>query len=177
MAVGDWEEAASYLDRYIEVNPTDWDAQFSRAVAYANARGDDATDVAALRAYNDAIALRPPEVDQNLLARLLSYRAAMFKRLKRLSEAESDLNLAAGLATNQYEREDITYNRACIAAMRRRHDETIDFTKSLVGTRYIDVIRAHLDDYFAYFGHDPEFLALLNSGSDGRGISSIPSTL
>jgi len=167
MAVGDWEEAAGYLDRYLEANPDDWDAQFSRAVAYANIRGGAARDVAALRAYNDAITLRPADVDQNLLARLFSYRAAMFKRLERLSEAEADLNLAWELATNPYEREDITYNRACIAAMRRRRDETMGLTKSLAGTQYIDAIRAHLSDYFANFAHDPEFLMLLDGESDG----------
>jgi Flp pilus assembly protein TadD len=166
MAVGDWSEAANYLDQYIKMNPADWDAQFSRAVAYANARDGDATDVAALRAYNDAIALRPSDVERNLFARLLTYRAAMLKRLKRLSEAEADLNQAAELATNQYEREDLAYNRACVAAMRNRRNETLNFTKSLLGTRYIGVIRAHLDDYFAHFAHDPEFLALLTT--DGK---------
>lgn len=164
MAVGEWRDAASYLDRYIEIKPADWDAQFSRAVAYANARDGGATDVAALRAYNDAIALRPPDLEPNTLARLLTYRAAMLKRLDRLSEAEADLTQAAELATNQYEREDLTYNRACVAAMLKERDETLGFTKCLVGTRYIGVIRAHLHDYFVHFADDPEFLALLTTG-------------
>ncbi len=161
MAVREWEKAAEYLDRYVAVNPSDWDAQFSRAVSYANSRRGDATDLAALRAYNDAIALRPPDIDQNLLARLLSYRAAMFKRLNRLSEAEADLSLAKPLATRQYEREDITYNQACVAALRQRRDEMLDFVRALSGTKYIAVIRSHLDDYFAHFENDPDFLALL----------------
>jgi hypothetical protein len=74
LAAQQWKEAARYFDRYVARAPHDWEALYARAVAHANARGGPSSDLAALRAYNDAIAFGGSHIDQNLLARLLSYR-------------------------------------------------------------------------------------------------------
>ncbi|MDA0160812.1 hypothetical protein OM076_11100 [Solirubrobacter ginsenosidimutans] len=161
MAARKWSEAAYYFDRYVQVDATNWDAMFSRAVAHANSRSGTEGDTAALRSYNDAIALRPQDLDANLLARLYSYRGAMFKRLGRLEEAEADLRVARSWATRDYERDDIRYNLACVCAMTDRRAETFELVESLRGTRFIGAIRANLHRYFAAFAADPEFLALL----------------
>jgi len=157
MAGHAWVPAAEYLDRYVQLKPDDWDAHFARAVAHANARGGDESNRAALRAYNDAIALAPPDIEPNLLARLLSYRGAMYKRLERLAEAEADLNAAAALATHAYERADIDYNLACVYAMTGRRDEAMKKVHALSSTKFIGAIRANADRYFAALLDDPEF--------------------
>jgi tetratricopeptide (TPR) repeat protein len=163
MASGEWGKAADYLDRYIEIEPSNWDAQFSRAIAHANTRGGAKSDLASLRAYNDALALRDPDVDQNLVARLFSYRAGMLKRLGRLGEAEADLHLAQSLATREYERNDIEYNLACVYAMSGRRAEAMEIISALAGTPWGGSIRANLHRYFASLEDDPDFLALLAS--------------
>jgi Flp pilus assembly protein TadD len=162
MAANDWAEAAKYFDRYTEIKPTDWKAQFSRGVAYANSRQGPESDVAALRAYNDAIALHPANIDPNLVARLHSYRGAIFKRLGRLAEAEADLRLAQGMATHTDERNDINYNLACVFAMTDRRDESLNLVRSLRGTKYVGAIRANLHRYFEAMADDAELLALLD---------------
>ena len=156
----DWNSAAVYLDRYIELAPNDWDAYFARAVARANTRGGRGSDLAALRAYNDAIALAPVDLEANLLARLLSYRGAMLKRLDRLVEAKADLDAAASIATQPYERADIDYNLACVYAMTGRRDEAFEKIRALHSTDFINVIRANAERYFAQLLDDPEFQEL-----------------
>jgi tetratricopeptide (TPR) repeat protein len=159
MASHQWKEAARYLDRYVALVPGDWEAHYARAVAYANARGGPAWDLAALRAYGDVIALAGNEVEPNMLARLLTYRGAMLKRLDRLVEAEADFNAADGLAVAPTERSDVDYNLACVYAMTGRREEALTKIRGLRGTQYIDAIRAHVDRYFASLAADPEFRA------------------
>jgi tetratricopeptide (TPR) repeat protein len=162
MADREWAKAARYFDRYVEIEPDNWDEQFSRAVAHANRRGGKESDLASLRAYNDAIALRPPLTKTNLLARLLSYRGAMLKRLGRLAEAEADLRVAERMATETYETNDVRYNLACVLAMMGKRDESLRLVRSLEGTPFIRAIRANKDRYFSSLSHDPEFLSLLS---------------
>jgi tetratricopeptide (TPR) repeat protein len=161
MASREWEAAARYFDRHADLDQTNWQALYSRAVAHANSRSGPGSDTAALRAYNDAIALRPSNIGANLTARLYSYRGAMLKRLGRLDEAEADLHVAETMATEQYERNDIRYNLAGVYAMKGRRSEALQQVRSLRGTDFIGYIKAHRDDYFASLAHDPEFLALL----------------
>src|SRR5262249_3948754 len=93
---------ATCLEEYAQYRPDDWESCYSRGVAFANARRGKQTDVASLRAYNDAIAFAPRMIDDNLRARLFSYRGAILKRLGRLDENESDLSLASKYATAYY---------------------------------------------------------------------------
>jgi tetratricopeptide (TPR) repeat protein len=162
LAAQKWEQAADYFDRYVEADTTNWDAIFARAVARANSRQGPDGDLMALRAYNDAIALRPSDLAENLLARLYSYRGAMLKRLGRPVEAEADLLLARTMATDDYERADIAYNLACVYAMMGdRRADVLPLVESLRGTQFIGAVRANKDRYFASLADDPDFLGLL----------------
>jgi Flp pilus assembly protein TadD len=162
MASDDWVGAARYLDRYIQENPDDWEAQFARGVAHANSRVGQRSNLAALVAYSDAIAFQPDDGDANLVARLHTYRGAMLKRLGRLGEAEADFAVAQRLATDPYEKTDVAYNLACIYAMTNRRDAALDVIRSLLGTAYIDVIRANRSGYFDSLANDAEFESILD---------------
>lgn len=76
-----------------------WDDFYIRGVNLANSRGGDGKNLAALRAYNEAIALAPADLENNTRSRLHAYRGAILKRLGRLDEAEHDLALAQKWAT------------------------------------------------------------------------------
>lgn len=166
MAVGKWGRAAAQLDEYSIHEAPDWEAQFSRGVAHANARRGPASDIAALRAYNDAIALAPPDMERDYRARLHAYRGAILKRLRRLDEAAADLTIARQLATATYEVVDIQYNFACVFAMRGDRPAMLQAVRQLAGApNYLAAIRAHLHDYFDQYRDDPELLALIKANS------------
>jgi hypothetical protein len=86
----------------------------------------------------------------------------MLKRLGRLNEAEADLNIARKLATRDYEILDIEYNFACIYALKGEREKLMDAIKSIrKHSNYIgpiSAIHAHLNDYFASYANDEEFL-------------------
>jgi tetratricopeptide (TPR) repeat protein len=170
MAEGDWVQAAKYFDEYVRVVPDDWLAHFSRGVAHANARLGTESNLAALRAYNDAIALAPADAGPDLMARAYAYRAGIYKRLGRLPEAEADVNLGESLASDPDIRADLLYSRACIYAMTGRREQTIQAVRDLSGTRQIRAIPGHLEDYFRSLRGDPEFLSVLREA----GAVSIP---
>jgi tetratricopeptide (TPR) repeat protein len=161
MADGAWRDAARFFDRYTAIEPDNWDAQFSRAVAHANSRDGRDSDIAALRAYNDAIVLRPAHTSPNLIARLLSYRAAMLKRLGRLDEAEADLRVAERKADEKHEEDDVRYNLACVLAMKGRREEALEYARRLRGTPYVGSLRAHRERYFNSIANEPDFLDLI----------------
>lgn len=153
-ATGNWESAAASFDQYVASDPSNWEAHFARAVAHANSRAGEASNLAALRAYNDAIAcapMTPDLLDQNLRARLFIYRGAMLKRLARLDEAEADLLLAKKLAHQDFEIRDIEYNLACVYAMRGDRANLMDTLAKLRRhenyRKEYAAIRGHLNDY------------------------------
>jgi len=131
LAVGNWLAAADVLAEYARIRPDDVDASYSRGVAFANSRKGHETDLAALRAYNDAITYAPDDLDRNTLARLFAYRGAILKRLHRLDQAEADLRVAASLASEAYEVNDIKYNLACVYALRGDRDKMMDLVAQL----------------------------------------------
>lgn len=156
-----WPEAAEMLDRYVDARPTDWEAQFVRGVAYANSRDGEKSDLAALRAYNEALALIPRDAGRDWLAKLFAYRGAMLKRLRRLEEAENDLRLAERLVRIPDQANDISYNLAAVHALAERPEEAIRLVESLAGTRFVSGIRAHADDYFQSIQNDPRFIRIV----------------
>ncbi len=91
MAQCKWLEAGRQLAEYAAARPEDWEANILRGVAFANSRAGFETDLASLRAYNEAIAFLPRDIEPNRKARLFAYRGAMLKRLGRVEEAEADL--------------------------------------------------------------------------------------
>ncbi len=156
-----WLDAAKNYDKYVAYDFIDWEVHLLRGVAYANTREGPETNLAALRSYNEAIALMPRNVEQNVRARLFAYRGAIAKRLKRLDEAEVDLLLAQKYATADYEIFDIKYNLAAVYAMQGRRSETLELLRELKGRPEMWNVCAHIDDYFSKFSDDSEFLELI----------------
>jgi Flp pilus assembly protein TadD len=162
----EWKRATIYLDAYIIKKPGDWNAHFLRGVAYANCEEGEEADTAALTAFNTALLLAPAEADPNRLARFLSYRAAMFKRLRRLDEALADLTKARSLAANYYEAHDIKYNLACIYAMQGDRPRLFEMLEQLASApAELARVRKHLGDYFGKFQDDAEFIAAITKKS------------
>lgn len=172
LAVGNWLAAARILDEYAKHSPDDFEASFSRGVAYANARDGHKTNVAALRAYNDAVASMPESLDANYHARLFTYRGAMLKRMHRFEEALADFHISESLATNEYEVHDLLYNLASVYAMMGDRDKMMDVMRRIpAGSEIFSVIRARLGDYFSTFSHDEEFLQLIGGRSDNKSLN------
>lgn len=164
LAVGNWLAAARILDEYARYRPYDFEANFSRGVAYANARQGEETNIGALFAYNDAVASIPETLDANYRARLFIYRGAMFKRMHRFEEALADFRIAESLATAEYETNDLLYNLASTYAMQGDRERMMDVVRRIDRrSRILDVIRARLDDYFSEFSDDEEFLQLIGA--------------
>jgi tetratricopeptide (TPR) repeat protein len=157
MAAHRWADSARYFDAYVARNASNWEAQYLRGVAHANIRGGFTSDLSSLRAYNEAIALAPTTTDQNTMARLFAYRGAIAKRLNRLDQAEYDLLLAKTKATANYELADIAYNLACVYAMTNRKQETLVQLRALRNLGKVDLVQAHLDDYFHTLRNDVDF--------------------
>jgi tetratricopeptide (TPR) repeat protein len=163
MSTGSFSDAAAHFDTYAHAEDDSWEANLARGVAHANARVGRDSNIASLRAYNEAIALAPIDIDQKLRARMYAYRGAILKRLNRLSEAEADLRYALTLARDRYELTDIHYNLACIHAMRGEKDHMLTelaYVKS--NQQYMNAIRAHRLTYFARFADDPDFVRVLS---------------
>lgn len=153
---GDWLSAAKHYDEYVAVHPENWEVHFLRAVAYANTRGGNATNLASLRAYGDAIALIPKGLNLNTRARLHTYRGAMLKRLRRLDEALSDLLLAQKWASEAYEVVDNLYNLACVYAMREEKENMMECLRNLsLAPQYKHTIRH--SPYFENYRQDEDF--------------------
>lgn len=164
MAAGSFADAATHFDAYSKDGGDSWQAHFSRGVAHANRRGGRDSDVASLRAYNEAIALAPADIEVNRRARLFSYRGGMLKRLRRLQEAEADARMALSLATGDHEVLDGHYNLACIHAMRGERQQMFEQLASLRHSkRHLGAVAAHVQDYFVRFAEDPELLSLLGN--------------
>lgn len=170
ITTGHWALAAEHLGIYLRHNPNDFETQFARGVAYVNTRDGFETNLAALRAYNEAIAFAPinnlTAANNPLGARLFIYRGAVLKRLGRLEEAETDLTIGLRRATSDYERADGTYNLACVFAMqgdKQRLLATLREARSLPRREYVSrSAKAHLHDYFQRFESDSEVVGLLN---------------
>jgi hypothetical protein len=162
MAQSKWIEAGQQLEAYARIRPADWEANNLRGVAFANSRKGFVTDLASLRAYNEAIAFFPSDAEPNRRARLFAYRGAMLKRLGRLEEAEADLVIAERHATEDYEIHDIIYNLAGVFAMQRKREQLLEAVRWLSHKRHLlAAIRAHLGDYFEAYSNDEEFLQLI----------------
>lgn len=155
---GDFEEAAAQLDSAALAGEANWQAHMARGVAHANTRGGGRNDLAALRAYNDAIALLPSDASPNTRSKLFVYRGAMLKRLGRLSEAKSDLLLGLDLANSDTIRSDAKYNLAGIYALTRQKSEALACLDEIAHIEaYRLLVSRHRKDYFANLEGDPVF--------------------
>jgi tetratricopeptide (TPR) repeat protein len=162
LAAGRWVAAAHLLDRYSREVPDDFDAHFARGVAYANARDGRKTNLESLRAYNEAIAFLPEEIDPDMRARAFTYRGAMLKRLGRFAEALADFAIAKPLARRAYEVNDLAYNVASTYALANDRENLLRVIKELPPRSPVfGMIKARLDDYFSKFAQDRDFLAAI----------------
>jgi len=158
---GDWQSAAKHYEEYVQVYPDNWEIHFLRAVAYANIRGGRTTDLASLRAYNDAIAFAPDKLDLNILARIHTYHGAILKRLGRLDEALCELLLAQKWASKSYEVVDNQYNLACVYALRKEKGKMMQCLKKLsLAPSYKHKVRN--SPYFNNYRNDEDFLDWLD---------------
>lgn len=139
----------------------DWEDYYLRGVSLANTRGDSSVNLAALRAYSNAIALAPPELPGNVRSRLFAYRAALLKRLNRLDEAEQDLVLAQRWATEEREIYDALYNLAGVLAMGPDPRKALPVLNRLIqhDSQWVDIVRSRRQYFGQLFG-DPEFESL-----------------
>ncbi|MCE9637127.1 MAG: toll/interleukin-1 receptor domain-containing protein [Planctomycetes bacterium] len=140
----------------------DWEGFYLQGVTLANKRGGRAVDVAAARAYSNAIALAPAELPGNIRSRLYSYRGAMFKRLMRLEEAQQDLTLARRWASEPREVDDATYNLACVLAMGSSPRDALPLIECLVhhDPTWVSIVNSKRE-YFGKLIEDPEFKHLM----------------
>lgn len=108
MAQSKWFEAGRKLEEYSRARPEDWEANRLRGIAFANSRAGFETNLASLRAYNEAIAFLPPGIESNLKARLFAYRGAMLsasedrKKLKRIYLSQNGMRLRITRCTTSF---------------------------------------------------------------------------
>jgi hypothetical protein len=136
----------------------DWEDYYLRGVNLANERGDSSVDLEALRSYSNAIVLAPASLPDNVRSRLYAYRAALYKRLSRLDEAEQDLVLAQRWATEEAEISDAMYNLACVRAMGDEPRSALPILQRLIQRNpvWASLTRAR-PEYFGKLFGDPEF--------------------
>lgn len=164
MAAGEWHRAAEKYADFIRAHPDDWEAHFERGLALANTRQGFNADLAALREYNEAIALAGDSLEQNRRAKLHTYRGAILKRLERLDEAELELIFGRGLATVDDVLIDNAYNLAAVYAMKGDREKMLANIRRLGGApAYLALVTTHLRDYFRRFASDRELLSLLST--------------
>ncbi|MBP6900625.1 MAG: toll/interleukin-1 receptor domain-containing protein [Burkholderiaceae bacterium] len=138
-----------------------WEEHYVRGVNAANTRSGPSANTEALLEYAAAIALAPATLPRNTISRLYSYRGAMLKRLRRLEEAEQDIQLALKLATGPHELNDANWNMACIEAMTGRHTEALARLQHLIAQDSRWVRATQTAPYFKDLHGKPEFTALL----------------
>jgi len=160
----EWSQAAAYYQKYIDFDDGKWRVYFLMAVAYANSREGSKANLESLRAYGNAIALLPDEIDPNTRARLYIYKGAMLKRMKRLIEAEASVLLGARWATNDYEQFDAKYNLACIYAMlENRKQDMLDQLRALLKNKPYATVILNKKHYFERYWNDEDFKQVLDS--------------
>jgi tetratricopeptide (TPR) repeat protein len=139
----------------------DWEDYYIRGVNLANSREGNASDLGALRAYSEAIALVPTGLSKNDRSRLHAYRGAVLKRLGRLEEAQQDLVLAQKWAHADREINDALYNLASVAALDGRNTEALSLAGQLISrdSRWARILAKN--KYFASMEGNPEFAQLV----------------
>jgi tetratricopeptide (TPR) repeat protein len=153
--------SSSWNQSLTKTDSMDWEDYYLRGVHLANKKGGASENLAALRAYSEAIALAPLNLPLNLRSRLFAYRAAMLKRLGRLDEAEHDLVLAQGWATEDREINDAMYNLACVMAMKTDYEASLRILEQLFkrDPDWIDIVKTRTW-WFGKLLEDHRFKAL-----------------
>jgi hypothetical protein len=158
----DWIKAVYHLDLASQAFPNDADIHFTRGVCYANIRGGKIADSKSIEAYSNAI-IYFTDTELEIRNKAYIYRGAMFKRLGKLDEAESDLRFGLTHTINKHFKADGLYNLACIYSMKNDKENLINTIKAIKITEksYISAIKNHQSDYFLNFKDDEEFKKLI----------------
>lgn len=162
IASDDYAEAARQLDEAAQTDDLNWQSHLNRGIAHANRRDGKTSDLAALRAYNDAIALMPANASDTQKSRAFAYRGAMFKRLGRLEEADSDLKIALSYAADHEDRVDAYYNLACVAAMKGEVDRALGYLGHFASDAiYMEHVVRNRNRYFENLNGNATFEQLI----------------
>lgn len=159
----DWAKATYHLDIASQAFPNDSNIHFTRGVCYANIRGGNETDSKSIEAYSKAIIyLKDSEKETRNKAYI--YRGAMFKRLRKLDEAECDIKFGLANTLNRHFQADGLYNLACIYAMRSDKHNLLGTIKVIkqIDNSYLSAIKYHLSNYFVNFKNDDDFKMLIS---------------
>ncbi|CAB9506497.1 expressed unknown protein [Seminavis robusta] len=135
----------------------DWEDYFIQGLHHANRRNGRESDKQALYYYSLCKATMPDYLPPNEKARLITYHAAILKRLGRLDEAESELSLALKLATQHDEIADALYNMAGVLSMKGETSQALDCLEKMVERQ---PWRRLPHAYFFNVWHEPRFQAL-----------------
>lgn len=158
----DFATAADQLDKISRVDGANWRVPFTRGVAFANQRKGAETDLEALKAYSEAIAVLPADLPGNIRAKLFIYRGAMLKRLGRLREAQADFEIGEELASSSVILADAAYNLAAVAAQLGDTDLALRYLDKLDGNSgFWQAVAAHRDDYFSSLAGHSKFESML----------------
>lgn len=158
----EWDKSAYHFEKASYLFPYNWQLHFAKSVAYANSRKNEITHLKALKSYGETIVYMPKDIDMDLKGRIFTYRGAMFKRLNRLDEAESDLKLGEKLVNSEYEKQDVYYNLACIYAMKKDKEKMLIYIRKLSQKfGYKSLVLFHLNHYFKNFKEDKDLIQLM----------------
>jgi tetratricopeptide (TPR) repeat protein len=160
----DWVAAGDSLETAATHYRTNWELWLLAAVARANSRVDDQSHLAAIRCMSAAIAHAPSDVDPNLRARMYGYRGAMFKRLRRLDEAENDLLLGRHWATAEYEQSDIAYNLAGVYSLKNDRERARQNVRLIIKSQAWRAVLASKPE-FRWLSIDHEYREALSDSA------------
>lgn len=160
----DYEFAAQQFEQVALSNTADWRTHLAHGVSLANQRNGDATNLAAARAYAEAIALAPKDLPPDTRSKLFVYRGAMFKRLGRLREAEADLRIGLELAQGTRAKLDAQYNLSGVLAQIGKEEEALELLKEVCkDPGYRNAVASHRKDYYARLSNNYRFDTLVGS--------------
>jgi tetratricopeptide (TPR) repeat protein len=142
----------------------DWQDYFILGVNLSDRPGEENQDIAALKAFSDAIAVAPIDLADTLRSRLYSHRGGLLKRLRRLDEAEHDLLLAQKWASENREINDAMYHMAGVKALRGDENDALAILQTLFrrDARWLDLVKARTE-YFGKLQDDPRFNELVRT--------------
>jgi len=142
----------------------DWQDYFILGVNLSDRLGEENQDIAALKAFSDAIAVAPNDLADTLRSRLYSHRGGLLKRLRRLEEAEHDLQLAQKWASKNREIDDAMYHMAGVKALRGDENDALAILQTLFrrDARWLDLVKARTE-YFGKLQNDPRFNELVRT--------------
>lgn len=123
-----WKTSALYFDKSIALFEKHFQFFFMAGIAYYNIRIDNGSFDKALDYFNTAIRNLSIDSDNDLKARLYTYKGATLKRQTNYSDALNWVLKGLSFAEHEHEKARAHYNLACIYALK---DDQIELLESL----------------------------------------------